>query len=102
MGSWLSYWWKRRVFKYFYFPARLYDGPMELSVLWRRPKGRTFPYDSRAHKFKKSEDGLISFPTLILISVPSSILLESVTEFGNETKGHPTKSAILKNIGLHS
>lgn len=57
----LSNWLRRKVFSYVYVPTRLFDGNLDMSVIWNKPKDPTFPYDPELHNFNYWETGIVSF-----------------------------------------
>lgn len=60
----LLFWWRKFIFRTLFVPLRLFKGSVDLSVIWKKPKDPTFPYEAEKHGYIGDDDGCISFPLL--------------------------------------
>jgi len=73
-------------------------GPLDLSVLWDKPKDPTFPYDPKRHSYSDWEDGAETISSITMIGLVRGANFMSIADFQDEIKSIPSTGVKFESI----
>ena len=80
----------------------LSDGPMDLSVIWDKPRDRTFPYDPEQHGYGDWGDDVNPRLPMTMIGLLRGVHFMSIHDFGNDIKAKYSTSAKFEGTNYQS
>jgi len=119
MGNELLGWLHKKTFKYYRFPARLFSGPLDLTIKRKNHKHRTFPYNPAQHKYKNPNKGtskrnvmgidttstyggVVWFHSNLPVFGTTELLSNSAVEFNEEMRGNSSKIPDLESVSYQN